>query len=79
MPGQQTHSQLVFPPGSRLEREQLMMLFVPQARDTVRALLIDDDPADRTLFNRLSTRSKQLDIVLHCCSSIEQACFPHQN
>jgi len=43
------------------------------ARERVRALLIDDDAADTSLIERLSTRSKQLDIAVTSCRSTDEA------
>jgi two-component system OmpR family response regulator len=42
-------------------------------RERIRALLIDDDAADTSLIERLSTRSKQLDIAVTSCRSTDEA------
>jgi len=47
--------------------------FIRPERDKVRALLIDDDPADASLINRLAAKSRQLDISLTICPSVAEA------
>ena len=58
---------------SSQEREQLSALFERTTRDKVRALLIDDDPTDVSLFSRLTVKSRQLDISLTSCKSVAEA------
>lgn len=47
--------------------------FVPPRREKIRALLIDDDAADSSLVARLAAKSKQLDVALTRCGSVEEA------
>ena len=55
------------------EGEDTLAYFSPVARDTVRALLIDDDAADAAIINRLAAKSKQLDFRLKVCFSTDDA------
>lgn len=59
-------------PLSRDEEESLAY-FSPVARETVRALLIDDDAVDAAIINRLATKSKQLDFKLRVCFTTDDA------
>lgn len=58
----------------RNSRHQAMVDAVSTpVRERVRALLIDDDMADISLIERLSTKSRQLDITLTSCRSTDEA------
>ncbi len=59
-------------PVSRQDQETLAY-FSPAARETVRALLIDDDAADAAIVSRLAAKSKQLDFKLKVCFTTEDA------
>ena len=45
----------------------------PPPREQIRALLIDDDQDDLSLIDKLSRKSKQLDISLTTCRSVNDA------
>ena len=47
--------------------------YLPEARDGVRALLLDDDPLDVALIARLAPRSSQFAINLTSCRTVEEA------
>jgi DNA-binding NarL/FixJ family response regulator len=47
--------------------------YLPEARDGVRALLLDDDPLDVALVSRLAPRSSQFAISLTSCRTVEEA------
>ena len=47
--------------------------YLPEARDGVRALLLDDDPLDAALIARLAPRSSQFAISLTSCRTVEEA------
>ena len=47
--------------------------YLPEARDGVRALLLDDDPLDVALIARLTPRSSQFAINLTSCRTVEEA------
>jgi len=45
----------------------------PPVRERIRALLIDDDQDDVSMIDKLSRKSKQLDISLTICRSVDDA------
>jgi len=55
------------------EDQETLAYFSPVARETVRALLIDDDFADAAIISRLAAKSKQLDFKLRICFSTDDA------
>lgn len=46
---------------------------MPSLRERIRALLIDDDGDDASLIAKLSRKSKQLDILLTTCRTLDDA------
>jgi DNA-binding NarL/FixJ family response regulator len=55
------------------DAEETLAYFSPTARETVRALLIDDDAADVAIVSRLAAKSKQLDFKLRICFTTDDA------
>jgi DNA-binding NarL/FixJ family response regulator len=55
------------------DKEETLAYFSPAARETVRALLIDDDAADAAIISRLAAKSKQLDFKLRVCFTTDDA------
>lgn len=55
------------------EDQETLAYFSPTARETVRALLIDDDSADAAIVSRLAAKSKQLDFKLKVCFTTDDA------
>jgi DNA-binding NarL/FixJ family response regulator len=55
------------------DEEETLAYFSPTPRETVRALLIDDDAADAAIISRLAAKSKQLDFKLRVSFTTEDA------
>jgi len=55
-----------------LREDERVSLHIPPVREKVFALLIDDDAADAAITTRLAARSKQLDVDITVCFSVEE-------
>ncbi len=53
--------------------EQMEYDLLAPERETIRALIVDDDTEDAFLFTKLLTKSKQMDFLVTSCRSVEEA------